>query len=270
LKISVSQENLNTIFGILAILFWGTTIAFSRSLTEQLGPLTAASCIYLLSGIWSCIYLISKPEGIKKIFQLPISYLVGCGALFVFYMICLYLAVGLAFSREQVIEVSIINYLWSGLTLVFSLPILHEKAKITLIPGAVLAFSGFYLATVNSGMFSWEVFKGNFQVNYFPYLLAFMAAISLKSSPNHYELTPLAKSFPISLRRAAVPFCLARTTSSTSSKVRAFALHTFTQAGSPSQLSHLIISFPTQLSFIEPQGQLLVLKRLGEDFKEKY
>ena len=178
MKISVSQENLNTIFGILAILFWGTTIAFSRSLTEQLGPLTAASWIYLLSGIWSCIYMISKPGGIKKTFQLPILYLIGCGALFVFYMVCLYLAVGLAFSREQVIEVSIINYLWPGLTLVFSLPILHKKAKITLIPGVVLAFSGFYLATVNSGMFSWEIFKGNFQVNYFPYLLAFVAAVS--------------------------------------------------------------------------------------------
>jgi len=178
LKISTSQENLSTILGILAILFWGTTIAFSRSLTEQLGPLTAASWIYLLSGIWSCIYLISKSGGIKKTFQLPILYLIGCGALFVFYMVCLYLAVGLAFSREQVIEVSIINYLWPGLTLVFSLPILHKKPKITLIPGVVLAFGGFYLATVNSGMFSWEVFKGNFQVNYFPYLLAFMAAIS--------------------------------------------------------------------------------------------
>jgi drug/metabolite transporter (DMT)-like permease len=159
-------------------LFWGTTIAFSRSLTEQLGPLTAASWIYLLSGIWSCIYLISKPGGIKKTFQLPILYLIGCGALFIFYMVCLYLAVGLAFSREQVIEVSIINYLWPGLTLVFSLPILHKKGRITLIPGVVLAFSGFYLATVNSGMFSWNVFKGNFQVNYLPYLLAFMAAIS--------------------------------------------------------------------------------------------
>ncbi|HBY58049.1 MAG TPA: EamA family transporter [Candidatus Atribacteria bacterium] len=178
MKISVSQENLNTIFGILAILFWGTTIAFSRSLTEQLGPLTAASWIYLLSGIWSCIYLISKPGGIKKIFQLPILYLIGCGVLFVFYMVCLYLAVGLAFSREQVIGVSIINYLWPELTLVFSLPILHKKAKITLVPGVVLAFSGFYLATVESGMFSWEAFKGNIQVNYFPYLLAFMAAIS--------------------------------------------------------------------------------------------
>jgi hypothetical protein len=171
LKISVSQENLNTIFGILAILFWGTTIAFSRSLTEQLGPLTAASWIYLLSGIWSCIYLFSKPiyllsgiwsciylfskpGRIKKTFQLPISYLIGCGTLFVFYMVCLYLAVGLAFSREQVIEVSIINYLWPGLTLVFSLPILHKKGKITLIPGMVLAFSGFYLATVKSKLSS--------------------------------------------------------------------------------------------------------------------
>ena len=178
MKISVSQENLNTIFGILAILFWGTTIAFSRSLTEQLGPLTAASWIYLLSGIWGCIYLISKPGGIKKTFRLPTLYLIGCGALFVIYTVSLYLAVGFAFSREQVIEVSIINYLWPGLTLVFSLPILHKKGKITLIPGMVLAFSGFYLATVNSGMFSWEVFKGNFQVNYFPYLLAFLAAIS--------------------------------------------------------------------------------------------
>ena len=178
MKISVSQENLNTFFGILAILFWGTTIAFSRSLTEQLGPLTAASWIYLLSGIWGCIYLISTPGGIKKTFQLPILYLIGCGALFVFYMACLYLAVGLAFSREQVIEVSIINYLWPGLTLVFSLPILHKKWRITLIPGIIMAFAGFYLATVNSGMFSWEVFKGNFQVNYLPYLLAFLAAIS--------------------------------------------------------------------------------------------
>ncbi|MCJ7656838.1 MAG: aromatic amino acid DMT transporter YddG, partial [Candidatus Atribacteria bacterium] len=143
----------------------------------QLGPLTAASWIYMLSGVWGCIYLINKPGGIKKTFQLPILYLIGCGTLFIFYMVCLYLAVGLAFSREQVIEVSIINYLWPGLTLIFSLPILHKKGKIILIPGIVIAFAGFYLATMQSGMFSWEVFKGNFQVSYLPYLLAFMAAI---------------------------------------------------------------------------------------------
>jgi len=178
LKISVSPENSNTIIGILAILFWGTTIAFSRSLTEQLGPLTTASWIYVLSGIWSCIYLFSEPRRIKKTFQLPILYLTGGGTLFILYMVCLYLAVGLAFSREQVLEVSIINYLWPGLTLIFSLPILHKKGKISLIPGIFIAFAGFYLATVQSGMFSWEVFKRNFQVSYLPYLLALMAAVT--------------------------------------------------------------------------------------------
>jgi drug/metabolite transporter (DMT)-like permease len=178
LKISVSPENSNTIIGILAILFWGTTIAFSRSLTEQLGPLTTASWIYVLSGIWSCIYLFSEPGRIKQTFQLPILYLTGGGTLFILYMVCLYLAVGLAFSREQVLEVSIINYLWPGLTLIFSLPILHKKGKISLIPGIFIAFAGFYLATVQSGMFSWEVFKRNFQVSYLPYLLALMAAVT--------------------------------------------------------------------------------------------
>jgi len=178
LKISVSQEKLNTILGILAILFWGTTIAFSRSLTEQLGLLTTASWIYLLSGIWGVIFLFSKPGEIKKTFRLPLLYLIGCGILFVIYTACLYLAIGLAVSREQVIEVTIINYLWPGLTLIFSLPILHKKGRITLIPGIILAFTGFYLATAQSGMFSWEIFKGNFQVNCLPYLIAFIAAIS--------------------------------------------------------------------------------------------
>lgn len=178
MKYTPSQENLSTILGILAIVLWSSTIAFSRSLTEQLGPLTAASLIYLLSSAWGCIFLMSKSGRFKKIFQLPILYVTGCGALFVFYTVCLYLAVGLALNREQVIEVSIINYLWPGLTLVFSLPILQKKWRITLIPGVVLAFSGFYLATVQSGMFSWEVFKGNLQINYFPYLLAFLAAVS--------------------------------------------------------------------------------------------
>ena len=175
---STSQEKLSTILGILAILFWGTTIAFSRALTEQLGPITAAAWIYLLSGIFAFIYLFRSPKGLSNILQLPFLYLFGCGALFIFYMVCLYLAVGLSFSREQVVEISIINYLWPGLTLLFSLPILHKKGKLSLIPGIILAFYGFYLATVQSGMFSWEVFKGNFQIGYLPYLLAFMAAIS--------------------------------------------------------------------------------------------
>ncbi|GAB4117718.1 MAG: aromatic amino acid DMT transporter YddG [Candidatus Caldatribacteriota bacterium] len=162
---------------MLAILFWGTTIAFSRSLTEKLGPLTAASWIYLISGTLGILYLLVFPQERRKVFKLPGIYLWGCGLLFLIYTVLLYLAIGLAFNREQVMEVSIINYLWPGLTLLFSLPILHKKGKLTLIPGIILAFAGIYLVTLQSGIFSWDVFKGNFQINYLPYLLAFGAAI---------------------------------------------------------------------------------------------
>ena len=38
-----------TALGFLAILFWSTTIAFSRSLTEQLGVMTTAAAIFCAS-----------------------------------------------------------------------------------------------------------------------------------------------------------------------------------------------------------------------------
>lgn len=43
-----------TAFGVLAIVLWSTTVAFSRSLAEQVGVLTAASSIYLLAGLLGC------------------------------------------------------------------------------------------------------------------------------------------------------------------------------------------------------------------------
>ena len=39
-----------TLLGFVAIALWSTTIAFSRSLTEQLGPITAAAAMFLLAG----------------------------------------------------------------------------------------------------------------------------------------------------------------------------------------------------------------------------
>jgi len=177
MKVSTTQENYYTILGILAIMFWGTTIAFSRSLAEQLGAITAASCIYLISGILGGIYLISIPNGVKKTLQLPISYLVICGILFTSHTVCLYLAIGLAINREQVIEVSIVNYLWPAITLIFSIPILRKRARISLIPGIILALTGFYLVTVQNKILSWEGFKENFQINYFPYIIAFCGAV---------------------------------------------------------------------------------------------
>jgi drug/metabolite transporter (DMT)-like permease len=171
----VNERNRCTVQGVLAILFWGSTIAFSRSLAEKLGTLTAASCIFLIAGGVSCTYftLSHKFRGINRISR---AYLYGCGGLFITYMACLYVAIGAAASRLQVLEVGLVNYLWPSLTLVMAVPILRGRARATLIPGCLLAFGGVLFAAAEAGE-SWQVFVANLEANSFPYLLAFVAAI---------------------------------------------------------------------------------------------
>ncbi|MFW6148813.1 MAG: aromatic amino acid DMT transporter YddG [Atribacterota bacterium] len=168
----------NTVLGILAILFWGSTVAFSRSLTEQLGTITAGGLVFILSALFAWVYLLfTSPNNFKKIIKLPPFYLWGCGTLFVIYMVTLYLAIGLSTNRQQVIEISIINYLWPGLTLLFSVPILQKRARLSIIPGIFLGFIGVYISMNPNHYFSFFPFFQNIQNNSLPYIFAFIAAI---------------------------------------------------------------------------------------------
>ena len=88
---AASPRLLSTSLGILATVFWSTTGAFSRRLTEQLGTLTAASCIDLLSGTLGCAWLLGVTKGFRN-FRPAGRYLLGCGSLFVAYAVLLYLA----------------------------------------------------------------------------------------------------------------------------------------------------------------------------------
>ncbi len=139
----------NSLLGLAAIVLWSTTIAFSRSLTEQLGTLTAAALIYTIAGLIGLLYTAVRPGAFQKLLHLPRLYLLGCGALFVVYMAALYLAVGLAADRVQVLIVGLINYLWPALSLVFSIPILGQRARPFLPLGILLALAGIGLATTS-------------------------------------------------------------------------------------------------------------------------
>jgi len=175
----IIEDDSNTFLGILAILFWGSTIAFSRSLTEQLGTITTGGLVFILSAFNAWLYLLfTSPNKYKKMIHLSLSYLWGCGALFTIYMTTLYLAIGLSYSRQQVIEISIINYLWPGLTLLFSVPILKKRARLSIIPGILLGFLGVYIAMNPYHNFSFSPFFQNIQRNSLPYIFAFIAAIS--------------------------------------------------------------------------------------------
>jgi len=167
-----------TILGILALLFWGSAIAFTRSLSEAVGTLTSASCVYLLAGGAACAHLMLAPAARRRLKTLRRRYWAGCGALFVLYTISLYLAVGLARGRQQVIEAGMINYLWPSLMLVLSVPLLRQRARWTLAPGILLAGAGVVLATLQRGPVSLGTFLDNARDNAWPYLLALVAAVS--------------------------------------------------------------------------------------------
>jgi drug/metabolite transporter (DMT)-like permease len=169
-------DRTSTAMGLAAILFWSATIAVSRSLAEQVGALTAAACMLSAGGALGCAYLAVRGR-FAAMLRLPRAYLVGCGSCFVAYMACLYVAIGLATSRQQTIEVGIINYLWPGLTLVLAVPILGLKVRAGFWIGAVLAHAGVAIAPLRWGEYSPAALVEALRAAPAPYALALVAAI---------------------------------------------------------------------------------------------
>jgi len=167
-----------TTLGILAILLWSSSVAFIRTLSEKLGPVSTIAWAYLLGGVVSLAAAALTPGGLSRFRRLPRSYLWGCGSLFVVYSTCYCLAVGLAASRLQVITVGLVNYLWPSLTLLLGVPLLGHRARWYLVPGMLLASAGMVLATVPQGTLSVPVLWANVVENAWPYALALVGAVA--------------------------------------------------------------------------------------------
>lgn len=164
--------------GVLALVFWASTIGVSRELSAELGTLNAAATIFLVSGALASVPLVLSPAHRHALLELPRAYWLACGSLFVTYMVSLYLAIGLAPDADRVVQVGMINYLWPGLTLLFSWPLLGQRPSWRIGPGILLATSGVLLAlsTGTPSQMPPQAPGGPQEVA--PYLLALVAAIS--------------------------------------------------------------------------------------------
>ena len=171
------RRGLSTALGLVAILLWSTTFAVSRSLAEKIGFVTAGAAMLIAGGVLGCLY-VAIVEGRRAIvFRLPRAYLIGCGLLLCAYMVCLFLAIGLAANRQQTVEVGIINYLWPGLTLVFAIPILGAKVRWSFFVGIAMAAAGAALAALRLGEYSAGTLLENLRTNPLPYGLALAGAV---------------------------------------------------------------------------------------------
>jgi len=153
-------------------------VALARSISEQLGPLTAAAGVYTVSGTIALIQLLRSGERRQQIRQIPLKYLIVCGIPFLIYMIALFLAIGHASNHQQVLEVGLVNYLWPTLTILLSLVILKRRANLLLIPGTILALVGIFLVLTQGSHVSWGSILANISANPVAYSLGLTAAAS--------------------------------------------------------------------------------------------
>ena len=167
----------NTILGFCAILLWSVTVALARSISEQIGSLTAGVAVYLMAAGFLGVHLVWKERSLRSLCMLPRRYVVGCGALFVLYTVALFLALGLAADRHQTIEVGLLNYLWPALTILFALFLLGQRAGVGLIPGTLLALCGVFLVLTQDTGVTWQSFSVNIRRNPAAYGLGASAAI---------------------------------------------------------------------------------------------
>ncbi len=164
--------------GLAAIVLWSTTFALARSLSERVGPLTAGASVYV-SGACFCAFGLWWSGGIAQAWRkIPRNYLWGCGSLFVLYTALIYLAVGRAWNREQLLEVALVNYLWPAATLIASLFLLGTRARVFLWPATLIALAGIFLVLTPGGRSSWNSIGAHVSDNPAPYAFAFAGAIS--------------------------------------------------------------------------------------------
>ena len=170
--------NRYTTYGLIAIFLWSTSVALSRSISEQLGAFTTATTVCFSSGILCFIMALFKGNPIKKIKKLSWKYLLICGIFFVLYFVSFFPAIELANDRKQVLEVALINYLWPIFTILFSLIFLKKKSNWLLIPAIALAIVGVFLVITQNEQISLDGIINNLSNNPIAYALGLLAAIS--------------------------------------------------------------------------------------------
>ena len=166
------KSHRHSCYGIAAILLWSCLIALSRSVSEQLGPIGGAASLYTVSSL-----LLVCVMGLPKLSRFSKSYLMIGGALFVCYEIFLALALGMANSRHQALEMAVINYLWPALTVLLAVLLSDKKINLLVYPSIVLAFFGVAWSISGDQGLSVDQIAANIATNPKTYSMAFFGAI---------------------------------------------------------------------------------------------
>ena len=170
-----SAETIATVKGLVAIVLWSTAMSVSRTAAESIGTFATGAIVCLGAGIIALAVNLRASDGKNPFAGLSWAYLAVCGSLFFIYTICLYLAVGFAESRSQVLVLAIVNYLWPAFMVVLMIPVLGYRARPMLAAGLGACIFGMILAVTGGDLHQLlpDLAKGGL-----PMILMFAGAVS--------------------------------------------------------------------------------------------
>ncbi|WP_391091239.1 aromatic amino acid DMT transporter YddG [Vibrio sp. NH-UV-68] len=160
-----------TLAGIAAILLWSSVMGFARAVTEMLGPVGGAASIYTVASVFLVLVM-----GVPKWRLYSLRYVLIGGGLFVAYEICLALALAMANSRQQAVEMLVINYLWPALTVLLAVLSSGKKTSVLVYPSIALAFFGVAWSITGEQGLTLAQIAANVATNPVTYAMAFVGA----------------------------------------------------------------------------------------------
>ncbi|WP_167469855.1 aromatic amino acid DMT transporter YddG [Vibrio aquaticus] len=160
-----------TLAGVAAIFLWSSVMGLARAVTEMLGPIGGAASIYTVAALFLFLVM-GKP----KWRQYSLRYVLIGGGLFVAYEICLALALAMANTRQQAIEMLVINYLWPALTVLLAVLTSGKKTNWLVYPSIGLAFFGVAWSITGEQGLSVAQIAANVATNPATYAMAFTGA----------------------------------------------------------------------------------------------
>ena len=160
-----------TVVGLSAILLWGFMAGLVRIVADNFGATLGSALIYTVGGVLLLVACRLAPIG-----KYPQRYRLVGGVMFVLYEASISLAIGLASTSAQSLEVSLVNYLWPTLLVLMTAAFSHKRGAVwRALPGAVIATIGVGLAVGGEDL-DVNVALQNIVSNPLPYLMAFVGA----------------------------------------------------------------------------------------------
>jgi drug/metabolite transporter (DMT)-like permease len=169
------EIRLATALGAVPILVWGATLAWVRTLSDEVGAVSGGAwmCIGATLALWFWRIArqgLTRPRVSGKTIALN-------GSLFAAYLVCFSIAVGTAATRVEAVSVGLVNYLWPSLALLIAPWFSGKRITALLAVQVVVAMAGTAVAVLARGDIPVHAILQAIMNRPVPYVAALLAAL---------------------------------------------------------------------------------------------